>query len=169
MSVVAKRLDGLRLRMEVGLGPGDFVFDADPAPPEKRGQPPSNFWLMSNRLLWPNCWMDQNATWYGGKPRPRRRCVRWDRSSSIKGAQPPVPQFSVHVCCGQRAGWMKTPLGTEVDPGPGHVILDGDPATPRERGTAAPPLFGPCLLWPRSPISATAELLSAIPPPAEAP
>jgi len=25
----------------------------------------------------------------------------------------------------------------------------------RESGTAAPPLFGPCLLWPRSPISAT--------------
>jgi len=29
----------------------------------------------------------------------------------------------------------------------------------RESGTAAPPLFGPCLLWPRSPISDTAELL----------
>jgi len=28
----------------------------------------------------------------------------------------------------------------------------------RERGTA-PPLLGPCLLWPRSPISATTELL----------
>jgi len=24
------------------------------------------------------------------------------------------PQFSVHVYCGQTAGWMKTPLGTEV-------------------------------------------------------
>ena len=29
----------------------------------------------------------------------------------------------------------------------------------RERGTAPPPRLGPCLLWPRSPISATAELL----------
>jgi len=27
------------LGMEVGLGPGDFVFDGDPAPPEK-GTPP---------------------------------------------------------------------------------------------------------------------------------
>ena len=27
------------LGMEVCLRPGDFVFDADPAPPEKRGQP----------------------------------------------------------------------------------------------------------------------------------
>jgi len=68
-------------------------------------------------------------------------------------------QFLVHVYCGQTAGWMKTPLGTEVDLGPGHIVLDGEPA-PRERGTAAPPpLFGPCLLWPRPPISATAELL----------
>jgi len=53
---------------------------------------------------------------------------------------------------------MKTPLGTEVILSPGHIVLDGVPA-PRERGTAAPPPFGPCLWWPRSPISAIAELL----------
>ena len=47
-----------------------------------------------------------------------------------------APQFSVHVYCGQTAGWMKTPLGTEVDVGPGHIVLDGVPAL-RERGTAA--------------------------------
>jgi len=55
-------------------------------------------------------------------------------------------------------GWMKTPLGTEVDIGAGHTVLDGFPAL-RERGTAPSPLLGPFLLWPRSPISATAELL----------
>jgi len=27
------------LGTEVGLGPGDFVFDGDPAPPEKRHNP----------------------------------------------------------------------------------------------------------------------------------
>jgi len=33
---------------------------------------------------------------------------------------------------------MKMPLGTEVDRGPGHIVLDGDPAPrPCERGTAA--------------------------------
>jgi len=53
---------------------------------------------------------------------------------------------------------MKTPLGTDVDIGAGHIVLDEFPAL-RERGTAPPPLLGPCLLWPRSPISATAELL----------
>ena len=51
-----------------------------------------------------------------------------------------------------------SPLGTEVDIGAGHIILDGFPAL-RERGTAHPSFIGPCLLWPRSPISATAELL----------
>ena len=53
---------------------------------------------------------------------------------------------------------MKTPLGTELDLGAGHIVLDGFPAL-RERGAAPPPLLGPCLLWPQSPISATAELL----------
>jgi len=38
MSVVAERLDGLRCHgMEVGLGPGDFVLDGDPAPPQEKG------------------------------------------------------------------------------------------------------------------------------------
>ena len=55
------------------------------------------------------------------------------------------------------AKWMKTPLGTEVDLGPGHIVLDGVPAA--AKGAQQPPIFGPCLLWPRSPISATAELL----------
>jgi len=41
VSVVAKRLGGvikMPLGMEVGLGPGDFVFDGDPARPRKEGQ-----------------------------------------------------------------------------------------------------------------------------------
>jgi len=41
------------------------------------------------------------------------------------------------------------PLGTEVGLGPGHIALDGEQArSPTARGTAAPPLFDPCLLWP---------------------
>jgi len=31
-------------------------------------------------VLLSNGWMDQDAIWYGGKPRPRQLCVRW-RSS----------------------------------------------------------------------------------------
>jgi len=49
-------------------------------------------------------------------------------------------QFLAHVYCGQIAEWMNTPLGTEVDLGTGHIVLDVVLAV-RERGTAAPPLF----------------------------
>jgi len=33
-------------------------------------------------------------------------------------------------------------LGTEVDIGPGDIVLDGEPALPRERGTTAPTYTG---------------------------
>ena len=71
---------------------------------------------------------------------------------------PTTIQFLAQVYCSQTAGWVKTPLSTEVDLGPGHILLDAIPAL-RETGTAAPHHFGPCLLWARSPISATAELV----------
>ena len=61
-------------------------------------------------LLWPNGWMDEDATWYGSRPPRRPHCIR-------------------------------------------RV-----PSAPR-KAHSIPPLLDPCLLWPRSPISATAELL----------
>ena len=33
---------------------------------------------------------------------------------------------------GQTAGWMKTPLGTEVDLRAGHIVLDGFLGAPRK-------------------------------------
>jgi len=75
---------------------------------EKRAHPPTQFF--GPRLLWAIGWMDEDATWYGSRPRPRPHCIRRGPSSSRKGHSSPF-------------------------------------------------LFGPCLLWPRSPISATAEHL----------
>ena len=80
-----------------------------------------------------------------------RHCVRCGPSYPRKKAPYPT-QFLAHVYYGQMAGWMNTPLGTEVDLGPGHMVLDGVPAP--VKGHSSHPLFGPCLLWPRSPISA---------------
>ena len=37
----------MKLGMEAGLGPGDFVLDGDPAPPAKGAQQPSSFRPMS--------------------------------------------------------------------------------------------------------------------------
>jgi len=94
-------------------------------------------------VLWRNGWMDEDATWYGGRPQPRPYCVRWTLSSPKKEAQPPI---SAHVCCGQTAGWIKMPPGTDVGIGPGDIVSDGDPAPhPQKRSTAAP-LGGPELL-----------------------
>jgi len=69
--------------------------------------------------------------------------LKWSRLPlSLKWAQH-SPQFSVHVYCGQTAGWMKTPLGTEVDRGPGHIVFDGDPAPPAKGAQQLPPSFRP--------------------------
>jgi len=44
-------------------------------------------------LLWPNGWMDEYATLYGSRPRPRPHYVRRGPSSPAKGAQQPRPSF----------------------------------------------------------------------------
>jgi len=109
------------LGTEIGIGPGHIVLHGDPSP-QKRAQPP----IFVPCLLWPNGWTDQDATWYEGRRRPRRYCVRWGPSPPNKKGH--SPQFSSHVCCGQMAGLIKMPLGTEVGIGPGHIVLHGDPA-----------------------------------------
>jgi len=39
-------------------------------------------------------------------------------------------------------------LGIEVDLGPGHIVLDGDPVPLPKKGQSPPPIFGQFLLWP---------------------
>ena len=41
-------------------------------------------------VLWPNGWMDQDATWCGCRTRPRRHCVRWRPSSPQKRHSSPA-------------------------------------------------------------------------------
>ena len=57
------------LGIEIGLSSGDFVLDGDPALPQKGAEPPSPIFVPFP--LWPNGWMHQVATWYGGRPRSR--------------------------------------------------------------------------------------------------
>ena len=57
------------LGTKVGLDPCHIMLDGHPAP---KGHAP-NF---RPCLLWPNGWMDQDGTWYGGRPLPRPHCVR---------------------------------------------------------------------------------------------
>ena len=46
-----------------------------------------------------------------------------DRAPSPKREASP-PQFSVHVYCGQMAGWIKMALGMEVGLNPCDFVLD---------------------------------------------
>jgi len=42
------------------------------------------------------------------------------------------------VYCGQTLGWIKMKLGVQVGLGPGHIVLDGDPALPFPKGHSPP-------------------------------
>ena len=63
-----------------------------------------------------------------------------DPATSRKKGHTHPSQFLARVYCGQMAVWMKTPLGTEVDLGPGHIVLDGVPA-PAKGAQQPPPSF----------------------------
>jgi len=135
----------MKLGMHLGLGSGHIVLHGDPAhpPPKGHSHPP----IFDPYLLRPNCCVDQDVTWYGARPRPRRRCVKCGpRSPLPKGREP--QKISAHVYYGQTAGWMKLVLGMEVGLGPCDIVLDGDPAPSPKRGRSPSPIFGPFLLWP---------------------
>jgi len=81
--------------------------------------------------------MDQDAIWHDGRPQPRRLCVRWGPSSPLhKGVEPP-PQFSAHFYSGETARCIKMPLGMEVGLSPRDFVLNGDPASPSQKGGGA--------------------------------
>ena len=79
----------MSLDAEVGLGSGHVHYVSwRPSFPYGKGHssplPLLRFTEESRGpcLLWPcNGWMDQDTTWYGGRPRPKRHCVRWGPSS----------------------------------------------------------------------------------------
>jgi len=94
-------------------------------------------------VLWPNGWMDQDVTWYGGRPRPRPQCVRWGASYPLP-KRGTAPNFGgISIVAKRLDGHV--PLGTKVGVGPGDIVLDGDLALPQKG--AQSPIFGPCLLW----------------------
>jgi len=98
------------------------------------------------RAVRPNSWTDQDATWYRGRPWPRRHCVRWGPSSAFpKRGQSPLPTFrpmSIVAKLLDGSRWHSMEVGL----GPGHIVLNGDTAPVPQKGTE-PPIFGPCLLW----------------------
>jgi len=86
-------------------------------------------------VFWPNGWTDQDETWKAGRPWPRPHCVKWDPAPPPppkKKRASTAPYFGPRLLC-QTAGCIWIPLGTSR--------------------RHCPHLFGPCLLWPRSPVT----------------
>jgi len=77
MFIVAIRLDGSRCHLARRWPqPRRLCVRWGPSPPlHKGGGAPSP--IFGPFLLWPNGWMHQDATWYGGSPQPRGLWVRW--------------------------------------------------------------------------------------------
>ena len=130
----------MKLGLLVDLGPGHIVLDGDTAPHPQKGHSPPIF---GPYLLLPNGSVDQDVTWYGARPRPRRLCVRWGPPIPLtKGG----PKFTAHVYCGQADRWMKLLLGMVVGLSPGAFVLDGIQPPLPQKWRAPSPIFGPFLL-----------------------
>ena len=82
-------------------------------------------------VLRQNGWMDRDETWHKGRPRPRSQFLRWGPTSR-NGTQ--FSNFRPLSVCGQMAGWIKMPLGSEVGLGPGDTVLGWYPTTPSQKG-----------------------------------
>ena len=136
----------MKLGTHIGLGPGYIVLNGDPAPLPQRGTAPSNFRPISFVAKW----MDELRCYLvGGKPRPKRHCVRYPAPLHKKGAEPPM----FGPCLLWPNGWMDqdaTWYGVRLRPA--GIVLDGGPAPPQRRGTTSPTF---------QPISVVAKRLDA--------
>jgi len=115
----------MKLDVQVGLDPGHICVRWGLSSPSPKGHSPRP--ISGPYLLRPNDWMDQDATWYGARPQPRRLCIRWRlRSTFPKKVQSPLPNFwpisivakRLHA---SRCHWYGVGLN------PGDFVLDGDP------------------------------------------
>jgi len=97
-----------------------------PAPSSKKGADaePHNF---RSIFIVPSLWMHQDATWYGGRPQPRRLCVKWGPSPSQKGAEPPI--------FGLRLLWPNGCID-QVDQDATWYGVRWEPSSPPPKGTA---------------------------------
>jgi len=112
-------------------------------------------------LLWANGWMDQYATLYWGRPRPRPHCVRWRPSFPFPERGTTAPTFRPMSIVAKRLDGSRSHMvhTTEVASlGSGATALDGDPAPPHGKGHSCLHFRPMSVVTKLSPISATNEL-----------
>ena len=72
-----------------------------------------------------------------GRPVVKRFALCYQTVVCLSSVCPVCPSVTL-VYCAQVVGWIKMKLGTQVSLGPGHIVLDWDPAElplpPQKRG-----------------------------------
>jgi len=103
-------VDGIqmKLRVQVGLGPGHIVFDGDPSPPPQMGvrAPQFSAYVYCGQSVgWIKMAVGMEVCLGPGD------CVRWGPSSLPRkgGGGRASPIFGPFYC-GQTAGWIKMPV-----------------------------------------------------------
>ena len=93
------------LGIDLGLGRRLCVTRRPSCPQKKRHSLP----IFGPCLLWPNGWMDKDATWLGSRSRPRPHCVRRGPSSppSARGTAPPL--FGLCLL------WLRSPISATAE------------------------------------------------------
>ena len=123
------------LGIEVGLAPGDIVLDGDPAPPKRGTAALPHF----SAVLWPNGWVDQDPTWYEGRPRPGNIVFDADPAPPPRGRARNFRPMSVVA---KRLDGSRCHLVRRSASAQATLCYMGIQILPI-RGTAPPPIFGP--------------------------
>jgi len=174
MSIVDKRMDGSRYAAWYEGRPQPRSHCVrwgvwNPPPHSERG---TGAPLLSPCLLWPNGWMDQDATSFRGRPRPRRHCDcvarGWTNPLEKKGTAAPPPLCKPMSIVAKRLDATGFGGGLGQASHIVFIVLDGDPA-PRRKGQSSPLHFLAMSIVAHSwckckrntprPISATAEIV----------
>ena len=106
------------------VGQMDHVLDGDSDPPREQanfgGRMGGDAVLCQTTLTTYVCygqtwmersvWMDQHATWYGGRLWPSHTALHWDLDPP-KGAQQPPPTFRPMSILAKRQNWGLCPFG----------------------------------------------------------
>ena len=127
------------------------------APFEAARSPPNTLWPghVAAAYLHAKFHLDPSGSLATIRQRYRQTGQRPDSTGRTVLGRPFVKRFALSyrivvlsVClsvtlvyCGQTVAWIKIKLGMQVDFSPGHIVLDGDPASHRKRGIA--PNFRP--------------------------
>jgi len=93
-------------------------------------------------VLWPNGWMDRDATWYGGRRRPRRHCIRLRPSSLYGKGQSSHPTFRSMSIVAKR-GCPSQQLLSSCSPYTPSQVWRTENSFPRTSAGLSPPTVHP--------------------------